>query len=59
MSNLHDHLFAAEERVANELAGSQGDRLLAVRHACDWRIDVPVNLPSMLSRQKSDCVDCR
>ena len=45
--NLHDHLLAAEKRVANELAGSQGDWLLAVRHICDWRIDVPVSLPSI------------
>jgi hypothetical protein len=54
MGNLHNHLLAAEERIANELAGSQGDSLLTVRHFCDWRIDVSVNLPSRLSRQKSD-----
>ena len=54
MENLHDHLLAAEKRVANELAGSQGDSLLTVRHVCDWRIDVSVNLPSRLSRQRAD-----
>jgi hypothetical protein len=47
MVNLHDHLLAAEKRVANELACSQGDWLLAVRHVCDWRIDVSVSLPSI------------
>ena len=45
MVNLHDHLLAAEERVANELASSQSDWLFAVRHVCDWRIDVSVSLP--------------
>jgi hypothetical protein len=30
--NLHDHLLAAEEGIANELARSQRDGLLAVRH---------------------------
>ena len=32
--NLHDHLLAAEERVADELASSQRDRLFSVRHLC-------------------------
>ena len=31
--NSHDHLLAAEERVADELARAQGD--LAFRHDCD------------------------
>jgi hypothetical protein len=55
MGNLHDHLLAAEEGVANELACSQGDSLLTVRHVCVWRIDVSVNLPSKLSRQRFGC----
>ena len=46
MVDLHDHLLAAEKRVAKELAGSQGDGLLPVRHVCDWRIDVSLSLPS-------------
>lgn len=33
-ANLHDHLLAAEERVADELASSQRDRLLTIRHVC-------------------------
>jgi hypothetical protein len=39
MQNLHDHLLAAEERVANELAGSQRNGLFSVCHLCERRID--------------------
>ena len=35
MQNLHDHLLAAEERVADELARSQRNWLLFVRHLCE------------------------
>jgi hypothetical protein len=39
-ANLHDHLLAAEERVADELASSQRDGLLTIRHVCGiWTID--------------------
>ena len=34
MQNLHDHLLAAKERVADELARSQRNWLLFVRHLC-------------------------
>jgi hypothetical protein len=36
--NLHDHLLAAEEGIADEFASSQRDRLLFVRHLCGKRI---------------------
>jgi hypothetical protein len=41
--NLHDHLLAAEERVANELARAQSYGLLFVRHVdvCDRVIRKP------------------
>lgn len=34
----HDHLLAAQERVANELASSQGNGGIVVRHVVDFEI---------------------
>jgi hypothetical protein len=34
--NLHDHLLAAEKRVANELARAQRNWLLLVRHVDEY-----------------------
>lgn len=34
----HDHLLAAQERVANELASSQGNGGVVVRHVVDFEI---------------------
>jgi hypothetical protein len=41
VGNLHDHLLAAEEGVANELARSQRDWLLTVRHLEGLRVIEP------------------
>jgi hypothetical protein len=62
-ANLHDHLLAAEERVANELASSQGDWLLAVRHVCyrengcirESAFDVETELRMLNGRYKGRC----
>jgi hypothetical protein len=32
--NVHDHLLSAQKRVTDELARSQRDWLLTVRHLC-------------------------
>ena len=40
---LHDHLFAAEERVADEFAGAQRDWLLSVCHLCGLKTRVSVS----------------
>ena len=37
---LHDHLFAAEEGVANEFAGAQRYWLLSVCHTCGLKTAV-------------------
>jgi hypothetical protein len=53
-ANLHDHLLAAEERVADELASSQRDGLLTVRHVCGiWTID-PIFC--LLSKDRCRCL---
>lgn len=45
-ANLHNHLLAAKEGVADELARAQGDGLLTVRHldGCEEAIDPEVCL---------------
>jgi hypothetical protein len=40
MGDLHDHLLAAKERVADELARSQRDWLFTVRHVCEYEMVV-------------------
>ena len=36
-AHSHDHLLAAQQRVADELASSEGDRGVVVRHFVDCR----------------------
>lgn len=36
----HDHLLAAQQRVADELASSEGDGGVVVRHGDDWVMEV-------------------
>lgn len=43
--SVHDHLLTAKERVADEFAGAQRDRLLAVCHVCGLAVAVSEVVP--------------
>ena len=41
--NSHDHLLAAQQRVADELAGAQGDGGVGVGHLDEYRVSCEVD----------------
>lgn len=45
LGDVHDHLLAAKERIADEFAGAQRDRLLAVCHNCGLVVAIGVTAP--------------